>query len=87
MECDNVNGLFPEYNVLCKNLFGVIAMQETFSYDGVRSAIHYSTEDQTFHGKVAGITDLVTFEAPTIAELETAFREAVSDYLAMRKRI
>jgi hypothetical protein len=39
-------------------------------------------EDGTFVGPVAGLRDVVTFEAATYAEIEAAFRTSVHDYLA-----
>lgn len=41
-----------------------------------------SEEDKVFHGKLANLRDLVTFESATAAGLVKAFREAVDDYLA-----
>jgi hypothetical protein len=40
-----------------------------------------SAEDRTFHGRVLGVDDVVSFEGSSVDELEAAFREAVDDYL------
>ena len=45
--------------------------------------VEYSAEDRVFFGKLDDITDLVSFEGSTVAELENAFAEAVEDYLAL----
>jgi len=50
-------------------------------YKGYRAIIDYSYTDNVFHGKIFGISDLVSFEGVSIQELEKAFMEAVDDYL------
>lgn len=51
-------------------------------YQGYVGRITSVDEEQgTFHGEVAGIADVVTFEGATAAELAQAFRESVDDYL------
>jgi predicted HicB family RNase H-like nuclease len=45
------------------------------------ASIHFSTEDEVFHGKVLGINDLVSFEGTSVRELKKAFHIAVDDYL------
>lgn len=54
---------------------------ETLNYKGYIGSLHYSKEDKTFWGKVEMIRSLVTFEADNASELESAFQEAVDDYL------
>lgn len=51
-------------------------------YNGYLGSVDYSLEDGCLHGKILHINDLATYEAPTVRELETAFKEAVDDYLA-----
>ena len=43
--------------------------------------MHFSAEDEVFHGKIIGINDLVSFEGTTVKELKKAFHQAVEDYL------
>jgi predicted HicB family RNase H-like nuclease len=50
-------------------------------HKGYVGTVQYSDEDRVFHGAVAGIRDRVTFEGTSVDEIETAFREAVDDYL------
>jgi predicted HicB family RNase H-like nuclease len=40
------------------------------------------TDSNGFYGKIAFITDLVTFSGETRKELQASFNEAVDDYLA-----
>ena len=47
--------------------------------------MQFSAEDKVFHGKIEGISDLVTFEGQTVAELIKAFHEAVNDYIELCK--
>jgi predicted HicB family RNase H-like nuclease len=39
-------------------------------------------EDGVFHGRVAGLRDVVTFEGTSFAEVQQAFRDSIDDYLA-----
>jgi predicted HicB family RNase H-like nuclease len=56
-------------------------MNDILKYREYISSVHYSTEDEVFHGKVLGINDLITFEGESVAELKKAFKEAVEDYI------
>lgn len=51
-------------------------------YKGYIGSAEISVEDDTLHGKLLHINDLVTYEGTTPAELNAAFHEAVDDYLA-----
>jgi predicted HicB family RNase H-like nuclease len=44
--------------------------------------ISFDDEDEIFVGKLAGISDTITFHATTVNDLREAFHEAVDDYLA-----
>lgn len=50
-------------------------------YNGYLGSVDYSLDDGCLHGKILHINDLVTYEAQTVPELETAFKESVDDYL------
>jgi predicted HicB family RNase H-like nuclease len=52
-------------------------------YKGYVGTVEYSAEDHCLFGKLAYIRDLVTYEATTARALEKAFREAVTEYLAL----
>ncbi|MDI9348729.1 MAG: type II toxin-antitoxin system HicB family antitoxin [Candidatus Symbiobacter sp.] len=56
-------------------------MNETLQYRGYFTTIDYSPEDEVFHGRLAFISDLVTWEAETAKEVKPAFHAAVEDYL------
>lgn len=40
-----------------------------------------------FFGKLENISDLVTIESPTLEEFETAFKDAVDDYIKFRQSL
>ncbi|MDR1816018.1 MAG: type II toxin-antitoxin system HicB family antitoxin [Clostridiales Family XIII bacterium] len=50
-------------------------------YKGYHAKPEYSAEDGCLVGKVLGIRDSVSFHGASVDEFETAFREAVDDYL------
>lgn len=56
-------------------------------YKGYYTAVLYDAEDQVLHGKIEMINDLVTFEAERVDKVESAFHEAVDDYLEMCKAL
>ena len=62
-------------------------MKNSLTYKGYAAAIDYSSTDNAFYGKVAGIDDLVSFEGTTEKELEQAFQEAVNDYIETCKEL
>ena len=50
-------------------------------YKNYIAPIHFSSTDEVFYGKVAGIDDLVSFEGVSVEDLENAFHEAIEDYI------
>lgn len=54
---------------------------DTIEHNGYRGSVRFSADDHTFHGQIIGINDVITFEGETVDLLETAFREAVEDYV------
>ena len=50
----------------------------------VSGAIEFDVDDCTFSATVAGMRDVIHFEAPTTSELGAAFRDSVDAYLAFR---
>lgn len=52
-------------------------------HKGYAARIEFDADDHVFVGRLAGITDIVTFHGVTVEELETAFKEAVDHYLAV----
>jgi predicted HicB family RNase H-like nuclease len=51
-------------------------------YKGYLGTAELSEADGVFHGKLAFLRDLVTYESKTAGGLVRAFHEAVDDYLA-----
>ncbi len=51
-------------------------------HKGYVGKVEFDDESGVFHGEVANLRDVVTFEGKTVAELRKAFRGSVDDYLA-----
>lgn len=51
-------------------------------YKGYLTRVEFSAEDRILYGKIEGISDLVTFESASSAEIEKEFHDSVDDYLA-----
>lgn len=58
-------------------------MENVMRYKEYVGSVQYNADDKVFHGKLEFITDLVTFEGTSVDELETAFVEAVEDYIEL----
>jgi len=56
-------------------------MKNVITYKGYAARIEFSAEDECFVGHIAGIRDVVGFHGESVAELKSAFEEAVDDYL------
>ena len=52
-----------------------------FEYKGYSGSVEASIEDGVLHGKILFVTDVVTYEADTLPQLEQEFNAAVDDYL------
>lgn len=57
------------------------------TYKGFSARIEYSTEDDCFTGRVAGIQDVISFHGQSVTKLRAAFKEAVDDYLETCARV
>lgn len=62
-------------------------MSEVMQYKEYIATLHFSSEDEVFHGKVVGINDLIVFEGASVKELKRAFKEAIEDYLETCKAL
>jgi len=51
------------------------------NHKGYLAKVEFDPEDHIFVGQVAGIRDVVGFHGESVTELETAFHEAVDNYL------
>ena len=58
-------------------------MSDMLEHRGYLGSVLYSDEDETFHGRLEYIRDLVTYEGSDAASLKNAFQEAVNDYLRL----
>lgn len=52
------------------------------NYKGYNAKVEFDPEDHILVGRIIGIRDVIVFHGESVNELETAFREAVDDYLA-----
>jgi predicted HicB family RNase H-like nuclease len=59
----------------------------TMSHKGYSARVEFDAEDRLFVGHLAGVRDIVGFHGASVAQLETAFHEAVNDYLAACKKL
>lgn len=57
------------------------------SYREYTARIEYSEEDECFIGHLAGIRDVIGFHGDSVAELKSAFKDAVDDYLETCKKL
>ena len=53
----------------------------SMKYQGFSARIEYSDDDGCFIGRIAGIRDVIGFHGESVAQLRSAFHEAVDDYL------
>ena len=58
-------------------------VRDSLSYKGYVASVHYDADEEVFYGTIVGVDDLVAFEGATVADLATAFREVVEDYVAL----
>ena len=54
-------------------------------HNGYFAKVEFDPEDRIFVGRIIGIRDVVGFHGESVTELETAFQEAVDNYLAACK--
>jgi predicted HicB family RNase H-like nuclease len=55
------------------------------TYKGYTGRWDCDREDNLFYGRVAGISDVITYQGKTHEEVSKAFVESVEDYLAFCK--
>ena len=51
-------------------------------YKGYVGHVEFDDTAETFHGEVANLRDVVTFEGRSVDELRRAFHDSIDDYLA-----
>ena len=52
-----------------------------FQYKGYVGTFEFESDDDAFHGEIAGIRDVIHFTGRSVDELRQAFQEAVDDYM------
>ena len=57
------------------------------THKGYAAQIEFDPEDHIFVGRLAGISDIVTFHGASVVELEAEFRVAVDHYLAVSEKM
>ena len=57
-------------------------MMTTMRYEGYEATFEFDADAGIFHGEVANVRDVVTFQAATAGELKQAFADSVNDYVA-----
>ncbi len=55
-------------------------------YKGYIGKVEFDDEAAIFHGEIINIRDVITFQGRSVAELTSAFRESVDDYLEFCKQ-
>jgi predicted HicB family RNase H-like nuclease len=55
-------------------------MDNVFKYKGYVGSIEYDDRDKILHGRVLGISDVISYEGGSVAELEEDFRNALESY-------
>lgn len=50
-------------------------------YKGYNATVEFDDEAGIFHGEVALIRDVITFQGTTVDELRQAFRDSIDGYL------
>lgn len=56
------------------------------TYKGYKARVEFNAENEVFIGHLAGLNDVVSFHADTVAGLKAAFHQAVEDYVASCKK-
>ncbi len=62
-------------------------MSEVLKYKGYHGSTEYSLEDDCLHGRLLGISDIISYEGNSVKEIKAAFKEAVDDYIETCRKI
>lgn len=62
-------------------------MSNILKYKNYWAVVEFDAEDGVLHGRVDGISDLVTFECESVTEVKKEFESAVDDYEAFCKEV
>jgi len=56
-------------------------MSNSLQYKGYTGSVQFSEQDAVFHGRVAGIKSLISFEGDSVASITEDFHSAIDEYL------
>jgi predicted HicB family RNase H-like nuclease len=56
-------------------------MKNMMQYKGYYGSVNFDADDLIFYGKLEFINSLISYEGETAKEIDTAFKEAVNDYI------
>lgn len=62
-------------------------MNNIVKYKEYWAKVEFDSEDCVLHGKIEGISDLVTFECDSVYEVQREFENAVDDYIDYCQRL
>lgn len=57
----------------------------TMRYKDYEATVEYDEDAEIFHGEVADLRDVITFQGKSVAALKKAFADSIEDYLAFCK--
>jgi predicted HicB family RNase H-like nuclease len=60
---------------------------KAMNYKGYFARVEFDPEDHIFVGRIVGVRDVIGFHGVSVEELESAFREAVDNYLTACKEL
>lgn len=58
-----------------------------YSHNGYEGIYEFSKEDNVYWGKISNTEDLILFEGKDLSELYQSFKDAVDDYIEIKKEI
>ena len=53
----------------------------TMHYKGYEALVEFDEDEEIFHGEVADLRDVITFQGSSVAELKQSFADSIEDYL------
>ena len=53
-------------------------------YKGYTGIVEFDHDAEIFHGEIANLRDVITFQGRSVDELRKAFAETIDDYLSWR---
>ena len=56
-------------------------MKKMKPYKGYTATVEFDADEMVLHGRVENIRDVISFQAVSVDHLQSAFEEAIDDYL------